>query len=280
MTTSPNPKSFLYEERGPIAVITLNRPDRLNSLTFEVYRELNHTLSALHNREEVRVVVITGRGRGFCSGGDVDEIIGELTSRDINGLIEFTRMTCDVIRNIRALDKPVIAALNGTVAGAGAVIALACDLRIAADTAKIAFLFVKAGLAGADMGAAFLLPKVVGLSKATEMLFSGGFISAEEAARIGLYNKVVAADELEKEAMRWAEQLSAGPAFALAMTKRALNRELDMSLEMALEAESKAQAICMLNPDFREAYEAFKEKREPVFNKTGKMTKDEGQRTI
>ena len=285
--TDIDPKSFLYEERDAVAFITLNRPDRLNSLTFEVYRELTDTLSALRSRDEVRVVVITGRGRGFCSGGDVEDIIGELFKRDMSGLLEFTRMTCALIRNIRALNKPVIASLNGTVAGAGAVIALACDLRIAADTAKIAFLFVKVGLAGADMGAAFLLPKVVGLGKATEMLYAGDFISADEAGRIGLYNRVVQAAELEAETMRWAEnpqapawaQVSAavaavssatraaGPAFALGMTKAALNREIDMSLEMALEAESEAQAICMLNPDFREAYQAFTEKRTPEFNK-------------
>lgn len=269
MTTSIeiNPQSFLYEERGSIALITLNRADRLNSLTFEVYRELTDTLAALRSRDEVRAVIITGRGRGFCSGGDVEDIIGELFKRDMNGLLEFTRMTCELIRNIRALQKPVIASLNGTVAGAGAVIALACDLRIAAQTAKIAFLFVKVGLAGADMGAAFLLPRIVGLSKATEMLYTGDFISAEEAGRIGLYNRVVAADELEAETIRWAEKLAAGPAFALGMTKAALNRELDMSLEMALEAESAAQAICMLNPDFREAYQAFTEKRSPEFGK-------------
>ena len=265
--TDIDPKSFLYEERDAVAFITLNRPDRLNSLTFEVYRELTDTLSALRSRDEVRVVVITGRGRGFCSGGDVEDIIGELFKRDMSGLLEFTRMTCALIRNIRALNKPVIASLNGTVAGAGAVIALACDLRIAADTAKIAFLFVKVGLAGADMGAAFLLPKVVGLGKATEMLYAGDFISADEAGRIGLYNRVVQAAELEAETMRWAEKLAAGPAFALGMTKAALNREIDMSLEMALEAESEAQAICMLNPDFREAYQAFTEKRTPEFNK-------------
>jgi enoyl-CoA hydratase/carnithine racemase len=262
-----NPQSFLYEERGPIALITLNRPDRLNSLTFEVYRELTDTLAALRSREQVSVVVITGRGRGFCSGGDVEDIIGELFKRDMNGLLEFTRMTCELIRNIRALNKPVIASLNGTVAGAGAVIALACDLRIAAQTAKVAFLFVKVGLAGADMGAAFLLPRIVGLSKATEMLYTGDFVSAEEAGRIGLYNRVVASEELEAETMRWAEKLAAGPAFALGMTKASLNRELDMSLEMALEAESAAQAICMLNPDFREAYRAFTEKRAPQFGK-------------
>jgi enoyl-CoA hydratase/carnithine racemase len=213
------------------------------------------------------VVVITGRGRGFCSGGDVEEIIGELFNRDMSGLLEFTRMTCELIRNIRALNKPVIASLNGTVAGAGAVIALACDLRIAAETAKIAFLFVKVGLAGADMGAAFLLPRVVGLSKATEMLYTGDFVSADDALKIGLYNRVVQSNELETETIRWAERLAAGPAVALGMTKAALNRELDMSLETALEAEAEAQAICMLNPDFREAYQAFKEKRAPEFNK-------------
>ena len=262
-----NPQSFLYEERGPIAVITFNRPEKLNSLTFQVYRELTDTIAALGSRNEVRVVVITGRGRGFCSGGDVQEIIGELFNRDINGLLEFTRMTCELIHNIRALNKPVIASLNGTVAGAGAVIALACDLRVAVETAKIAFLFVKVGLAGADMGAAFLLPRIVGLSKATELLFTGDFIGADEAFKIGLYNRVVAPGELEAETMRWAEQLAAGPAFALGMTKAALNRELNMTLEKALEAESEAQAICMLNSDFREAYEAFTAKREPVFNK-------------
>lgn len=273
VATKIDPKSFLYEERCAVALITLNRPDRLNSLTFEVYRELTDTLAALRSRPDLRVVVITGRGRGFCSGGDVEEIIGELFNRDMRGLLEFTRMTCELIRNIRTLNKPVIASLNGTVAGAGAVIALACDLRIAADTAKIAFLFVKVGLSGADMGAGFLLPKIVGLSKATEMLYTGDFINAGEAAKIGLYNKVVSASELEAETMSVAEKLAAGPAFAMGMTKAALNRELDMSLEMALDAEAEAQAICMLNPDFREAYQAFKEKRAPEFNKTGQGVK-------
>src|SRR6185503_1426491 len=186
VTNSPDeidPKSFLYEERGPIAVITLNRPDRLNSLTFEVYRELIETFAWLRGRNEVRVVVVTGSGRGFCSGGDVNDIIGELFSRDISGLLQFTRMTCELIRNIRGLMKPVIASLNGTVAGAGAVLALASDLRIAADTAKIAFLFVKVGLSGADMGAAHLLPRVVGLGRACELLMTGEFLDAAEAQR-------------------------------------------------------------------------------------------------
>jgi enoyl-CoA hydratase/carnithine racemase len=267
-TTDIQPNSFLYDERDGVAWITFNRPERLNSLTFEVYRELTELMAMLRSRDAVRVVVITGQGRGFCSGGDVEEIIGELVERDMGGLLEFTRMTCELIRNIRLLPKPVIAALNGTVAGAGAVIALAADLRIAAATAKIAFLFVKVGLAGADMGAAFLLPKVVGLSKATEMLYTGDFVSADEAAAIGLYNRVVPAASLEIEARAWAERLAAGPAFALGMTKAALNRELHMSLEAALEAEAEAQAICMLNPDFREAFVAFREKRTPIFNKT------------
>ncbi len=267
-SNQPNPKSFLYEERGAIAVITFNRPERLNSLTFEIYRELTDIFVALEHRKEVRVVVITGSGRGFCSGGDVNDIIGELFSRDIAGLLEFTRMTCALIHNIRALHKPVIASLNGTVAGAGAVIALASDLRIAADTAKIAFLFTKVGLAGADMGAAYLLPKVVGLGKATEMLYTGDFISASEALHFGLYNKVVAINELENETMAMAQRLAAGPGFALGVTKTALNREMHMSLEQALEAEAEAQAICMLNPDFKEAYQSFVEKRPANFNQS------------
>jgi enoyl-CoA hydratase/carnithine racemase len=268
LTKRPNPKSFLYEERGAIALITFNRPERLNSLTFEIYRELTDLFAVLEHRKEVRVVVITGSGRGFCSGGDVNDIIGELFSRDITGLLEFTRMTCRLIHNIRALHKPVMASLNGTVAGAGAVIALASDLRIAADTAKIAFLFTKVGLAGADMGAAFLLPKVVGLSKATEMLYTGDFISASEALHFGLYNKVVSTAELENETMEMAERLAAGPGFALGVTKAALNREMHMSLEQALEAEAEAQAICMLNPDFKEAYQSFIEKRPAKFNQS------------
>lgn len=267
-SNKPNPQGFLYDERDAIAWVTFNRPEKLNSLTFEIYRELTELFAALRARKEVRVVVISGSGRGFCSGGDVNDIIGELFSRDINGLLEFTRMTCALIHNIRALHKPVIASLNGTVAGAGAVIALAADLRIAAESAKIAFLFTKVGLAGADMGSAYLLPKVVGLSKATEMLYTGDFISAADALNFGLYNQVVAAAELEGATQALAERLAAGPGFALGMTKAALNRELHMSLEQALEAEAEAQAICMLNPDFKEAYQSFVEKRPPNFNQS------------
>ena len=259
------PKSFLYEVREGVATITLNRPERLNALTFEVYRELTDTFAALRHEDEVRSVVITGAGRAFCSGGDVHDIIGELFSKDMEGLLEFTRMTCELIRNMRALPKPVISSLNGTTAGAGACIALASDIRIANPTAKIAFLFVRVGLSGADMGAAHLLPRLVGLAKATEMLYTGAFISAEEAERIGLYNRVVAGEDLETETRVLAERLARGPSFAIGITKEMLNRELDVSLDTALEWEAQAQAICMQHPDYREAYEAFVEKREPNF---------------
>ena len=262
----PNPKSFLFakNEQG-VAKITLNRPERLNALTFEVYRELTDLFAALAKEKDVRVVVITGAGRAFCSGGDVHDIIGELFSRDMEGLLEFTRMTCELIRNMRALPKPVIASLNGTTAGAGACIALAADIRIASEAAKIAFLFVKVGLSGADMGAAYLLPRIVGLAKATELLYTGDFISAAEAERIGLYNRVVPAAELEQTTNELAQRLAKGPAFALAKTKEMLNREMHMNLDAALESEAQAQAICMQHADYREAYEAFVNKREVKF---------------
>jgi enoyl-CoA hydratase/carnithine racemase len=262
------PSSFIYEKtESGIATIILNRPERLNALTFEVYRELTDTFATLRDQDDVRVVVITGAGRAFCSGGDVKDIIGELFSKDVEGLLEFTRMTCELVRNIRLLPKPVIASLNGTTAGAGACIALASDIRIATEDARIAFLFVKVGLSGADMGAAYLLPRVVGLAKATELLYTGDFISAHEAERIGLYNQVVPSTaELATATNNLAERLAKGPGFALAKTKEMLNRELNMNLEAALECEAQAQAICMQHPDYREAYEAFVAKREPNFD--------------
>ena len=259
------PTTFLYEQANSVATITLNRPERLNALTFEVYRELTDTFAALRNAEDVRVVVITGTGRAFCSGGDVHDIIGELFQQNMEGLLAFTRMTCELVANIRSLPKPVIASLNGTTAGAGACIALASDIRLASDDARIAFLFVKVGLSGADMGAAYLLPRVVGVTKATELLYTGDFISAAEAERIGLYNRVVPPDQLEATTTEFAVRLAKGPGFALAKTKEMLNRELDMNLETALECEAQAQAICMQHPDYREAYEAFVAKREPKF---------------
>jgi enoyl-CoA hydratase/carnithine racemase len=261
-----SPKSFLFEtdEHG-VATITLNRPERLNALTFAVYRELTDVFAALANEKDVRVVVITGTGRAFCSGGDVHDIIGELFSRNMEGLLEFTRMTCELIQKMRALPKPVITSLNGTTAGAGACIALASDIRLASENAKIAFLFVKVGLSGADMGAAYLLPRVVGLAKATELLYTGDFISAAEAERIGLYNRVVPAADLAAATNELAQRLAKGPGFALAKTKEMLNREMHMNLEAALESEAQAQAICMQHPDYREAYEAFVAKRTPQF---------------
>ena len=260
------PKSFLFDVREGVARITLNRPERLNALTFEVYRELTDTFAALRDEARVRAVVITGAGRAFCSGGDVRDIIGELQGRNAQGLLEFTRQTCALIRNMRALRKPVIASLNGTTAGAGACIALAADLRIASVDARIAFLFVKVGLSGADMGAAHLLPRLVGLGRATELLYTGDFITAEEALALGLYNRVVAAEDLESETQALAERLARGPSFALGVTKEMLNRELDVSLDTALEWEAQAQALCMQHPDYVEAYRAFTEKREPRFN--------------
>src|SRR5437773_4134563 len=238
------PRSFLYTQSDGIATITLNRPARLNAITFEVYRELTDFFVTLRDDKDVRVVVITGAGRAFCSGGDVRDIIGELQGRDAEGLLEFTRLTCALIHNMRALPKPIIASLNGTVAGAGACIALASDIRLAAEEAKIAFIFVKVGLAGTDMGATYLLPRVVGLAKATELLMTGDFISAAEAERIGLYNRIVAAGELADVTQEFAQRLARGPAFALAKTKEMLNRELHMNLDAALECEAQAQALC------------------------------------
>lgn len=259
------PSSFLYQQANGVATIRLNRPERLNALTFEVYRELTDTFATLRDEPDVRVVVITGEGRAFCSGGDVHDIIGELFSRDMEGLLEFTRMTCELVENIRSLPKPVIASLNGTTAGAGACIALASDIRIASEQAKIAFLFVKVGLSGADMGAAYLLPRMVGLAKATELLYTGDFIDAHEAERIGLYNRVVTGEQLAATTEELANKLARGPGFALAKTKEMLNRELHMSFKAALECEAQAQAICMQHPDYREAYEAFVAKRDPKF---------------
>jgi len=260
----PSHFQFEVDSKG-IATITLNRPERLNALTFDVYRELTDFFADLRTETNIRVTVITGAGRAFCSGGDVHDIIGELFNRDMEGLLKFTRMTCELVHNIRAAPQPIIASLNGTTAGAGACIALASDIRIASEEAKIAFLFVKVGLSGADMGAAYLLPRVIGLAKATELLYMGEFISAVEAERVGLYNRVVSIDQLASTTREFAERLAEGPAFALAKTKEMLNRELFSSLDTALEAEALAQAICMQHPDYREAYEAFVEKRKPKF---------------
>jgi enoyl-CoA hydratase/carnithine racemase len=254
---------YEHDSETSVVTITLNRPERLNALTFEVYGELRDTFRALDTEEGVRAIVITGAGRAFCSGGDVEDIIGALFERDEEGLLEFTRMTCDLIQAIHECRRPVVAALNGTVAGAGAVIAAACDLRIAAESARIAFLFTKVGLSGADMGASWLLPRIVGLGHAAHLLMTGDFIDAREAHRIGLYNRVVPDDQALEEARALAERLARGPSYALAVTKDALSREATLRFVDALRYEAAAQAACMQNPNFREAYEAFKAKREP-----------------
>ena len=260
-------RSFRYslDTDASVATITLDRPDRLNALTFEVYEELRDTFRALDTEPGVRAIVITGAGRAFCSGGDVEDIIGPLFERDREGLLEFTTLTCDMIAAIRVCRRPIVAALNGTVAGAGAVIASACDIRIADPKAKIAFLFTKVGLSGADMGIAWILPRLIGLGRATELLMTGDFITAEEAHRIGLYNHLTESGESLAVALKFATDLAQGPSLALAVTKDALNREASMDVLGALEAEAGAQADCMLNPNFREAYEAFMAKRPADF---------------
>lgn len=261
------PKSFRYEHDTStgVATLTLDRPDRLNALTFEVYDELREAFVALDTEPGVRSILLTGSGRAFCSGGDVNDIIGELFGRDYQGLLDFTRRTGALILAILRCRRPVIGALNGLVAGAGAVIASACDLRIASQKAKIAFLFTKVGLSGADMGASWLLPRIVGLGRATELLMTGEFTTAEEAHRIGLYNRVVAPEDLEAEARAWAERLARGPSFGLEITKKMLLREASMDLESAMAAEVEIQAACMEDPNFRESYDALVEKREPKF---------------
>ena len=260
-----NPRSFRFEQSGPVATLRLDRPQAMNALTFDVYRELTDTLRALADRADVRAVVLTGTGRAFCTGGDVREIIGALLGKDEKALLEFTTLTCDLIRAMRALPRPIVASLNGTVAGAGAAIALASDFRVAADTARIAFLFVKVGLAGADMGAAHLLPRLVGLGRATELLMTGEFIEADEAQRIGLYHRVVPADALPATTAALVDALVRGPAAGLAATKAALESEMTMDLESALQAEARIQATLMCGADFREGFAAFQERRRPRF---------------
>jgi enoyl-CoA hydratase/carnithine racemase len=263
----PAPQSFLYEHDAAsgVATLTLNRPEKLNALTIQVYEELRDTFRALDTEPGVRAVLLTGKGRAFCSGGDVNDIIGALLDRSMEELLEFTRLTCDLVHAIRRCRRPVVAGLNGTVAGAGAVIASACDVRIAAESAKIAFLFTRVGLSGADMGASWLLPRIVGHGRATEILMTGEFVSPEEAHRIGLYNRVVPNDELGAESRAFAEKLARGPSQGLAVTKDALDREASMDLETALAWEAQVQAALMLDPNFREAHAAFQEKREPRF---------------
>jgi len=246
-----------------VATITLDRPDRLNALTFEVYEQLGAWLR--RPDPAVRAIVLTGAGRGFCSGGDVEDIIGQLFGRDAAGLLAFTRLTGELVNAMREHPAPIVAAINGVAAGAGAILAMASDLRIAGSNARVAFLFNKVGLSGADMGACHLLPRIVGLGRATELLMLGDVIGADDAYRIGFFNRVVAPDAVLAEAQGIARRIASGPAFANGITKTQLRREMDVSLSAAVEMEAQAQAICMLHPDFREAHEAWKEKRAPRY---------------
>jgi enoyl-CoA hydratase/carnithine racemase len=256
---------FRYELEDGVATVTFDRPEVLNALTFEVYAQFRDLLAALRDDDAVKVLVLTGAGQGFCSGGDVHQIIGELLKRDMKGHLDFTRMTGAVVANMRLLDKPIIAALNGTTAGAGAVIALAADLRLASERAKIAFLFSRVGLTGADMGAAYLLPRVIGQGRALELLLLGDSVDAFTAERYGLVNRVVPHDELLPAAYEWARRLAQGPALAISMTKRMVTSEWNMDLLGALEAEAQAQALMLMGEDHRRFYEAFLEKAKPTF---------------
>lgn len=248
-----------------VATVTLNRPERKNPLTFESYAELRDTFRALVHERDVKAVVITGAGDNFCSGGDVHEIIGPLTKMDMGDLLDFTRMTGDLVKAIRGCPQPVISAIDGVCAGAGAAIAMASDLRYGTTRAKTAFLFTRVGLAGADMGACAILPRIIGQGRASELLFTGRAMSAEEGERWGWFNAVVEPEALLEAAAHSAKRLAAGPNFAHGVTKNQLNLEWDMSLDAAIEAEAQAQAICMQTRDFTRAYDAFVAKRKPEF---------------
>lgn len=254
---------FRFDVSDGVATVTLDRPAKLNALTFDVYADLRDLLRELPHRGDVKVLVITGEGRGFCSGGDVDEIIGELLTKPTHELLEFTRMTGAVVQAMRECPLPIIAAVNGTAAGAGSVVALAADLRVVARSATFAFLFTKVGLAGADMGSAYLLPRVVGFGRATEILLLGDTVTAEEAYRIGLATRVVDDDDLRDQTAQLARRLADGPSFAYATTKVLLTRELDMDLGSAVELEAMTQALLMHSDDHREFHAAFTGKREP-----------------
>jgi len=258
-------KHFLWRVEDRIGRVTLNRPERKNPLTFESYAELRDLFRALVTDGNVRVIVIDGAGGNFCSGGDVHEIIGPLTKMDKPALLDFTRMTGDLIRAMRACPQPIIAAIDGICAGAGAMIALASDFRIATPAARAAFLFVRVGLAGCDMGACTLLPRLIGQGRAAELLYTGRAFNAQEGERWGFYNSITEAGTLLPDAMKLAADIASGPTFAHAMTKKMLHREWNMGIDEALDAEAKAQAVCMQTADFRRAYEAFAVKRKPVF---------------
>jgi enoyl-CoA hydratase/carnithine racemase len=257
------PKHFLWRVEGKVGVITLNRPERKNPLTFESYAELRDLFVSLRNDDEIKTVVICGAGGNFCSGGDVHEIIGPLTKMQMPELLAFTRMTGDVVKAMRHCPQPVIAAIDGVCAGAGAILAMACDLRYGSPGAKVAFLFVRVGLAGCDMGACAMLPRIVGQGRASELLYTGRSMGAEEGLAWGFFNRL--AEPVLPAALEAAQELACGPSAAHAMTKKMLHQEWNAGIDEAIEMEAQAQAILMQNQDFRRAYEAFAAKQKPVF---------------
>lgn len=266
---SYQPQHFLWNRRGKVATITLNRPERKNPLTFDSYGELRDTFHALGKSKSVKTVVVTGAGGNFCSGGDVHEIIGPLVrmqeTGDMPGLLAFTRMTGDLVKAMRHCPQPIVAAIDGVCAGAGAIIAMASDLRIGTAASKTAFLFVRVGLAGADMGACNILPRIIGSGRAAELLYTGRSFSGEEGERWGFFNRLAASEAVLAEAQTLAAELADGPTFAHGITKDCLHREWSMDIDSAIEAEAQAQAICMQTKDYGRAYRAFAAKQKPVF---------------
>jgi enoyl-CoA hydratase/carnithine racemase len=257
------PQHFLWRTEGKVGVITLNRPERKNPLTFESYAELRDFFDQLRSEESVKAIVVRGEGGNFCSGGDVHEIIGPLTKMSMPQLLQFTRMTGDVVKAMRHCPQPLVAAVDGVCAGAGAILAMACDLRVGSPGAKTAFLFVRVGLAGCDMGACAMLPRLIGQGRASELLYTGRSMSAEEGLAWGFFNRV--AEPALPAAMELAQSLAEGPTAAHAMTKKMLHQEWNAGVDEAIEMEAQAQAICMQTNDFRRAYEAFAAKKKPEF---------------
>jgi len=264
-----DPKHFGWHVEERVATITLNRPERKNPLTFDSYAELTSTFRSLADERDVRAVVLTGAGGNFCSGGDVEEIIGPLVamreSGDRAGLLKFTTMTGDLVKSMRACPQPIVAAVDGICAGAGAILAMASDLRIGTARSKVGFLFVRVGLSGADMGACAMLPRIIGQGRASELLYTGRFMDGTEAERWGFYNRLAEPVSVLATATKLAESIAAGPTFAHSMTKKCLHEEWHLSLDDAISAEARVQAICMDTEDFARGYRAFTEKRAPIF---------------
>jgi len=267
-TAGLTPAHFGWEVVGKVGVITLNRPERKNPLTFESYAELRDLFRLLAYADDVRAVVVQGAGGNFCSGGDVHEIIGPLTKMSMPDLLAFTRMTGDLVKAMRACPQPIVSAIDGVCAGAGAIIAMSSDLRLGTARSKVAFLFSRVGLAGCDMGACAMLPRIIGQGRASELLYTGRNMGGDEAFAWGFYNRVVAEDELNTAAVALAQDLASGPTFGHAMTKKMLHQEWAMGVDEAIESEAQAQAICMMTQDFHRAYNAFANKQRPSFEGT------------